>query len=336
MKKLLIPMLLALLATTFAASAFAARNQVPGEKSIIIFYSLSGNTKMVAETLRDMVGADILEIQTVRPYPPDFHAVVEQARKERRSNFLPPIQSIQTDLRNYDIVYLGFPIWGNTIPQPMATFLSQNNLAGKTVIPFCTHDGYGVGRSFRVAAEYCPEATMLDGFDMLGSNAREARQLLAAWLQRIGVSTSASAQNSAGALATQYTPISITIGDTKLEGILNDGSVAREFMKRLPVTVDMGQFGGREYYGGISERIVTNVEGRLRFDDGDITYCPQNNTIAIFYAQTDRPNLTMRVIPIGKVTSDLGVFQTLPRNVRVSFKTNYANTYQIRRNTHER
>lgn len=321
MKKLLIPTLLALLATAFAASAFAAqKSQVPGGKSVVVYYSLSGNTKLVAETLGEMIGAEILEIQTVRPYPSDFHAVVEQAREERRTDFLPPIQALEADLSNYDTVFLGFPIWGNTIPQPMATFLSQNKLAGKTVVPFCTHDGYGVGRSYRVVADYCPEATVLEGFDMLGSGAREARQLLAAWLGRIGVNAAVPSQTKAGETAIQGTPISITIGDTTLVGILNNGPVAREFIKRLPVTVDMGQFGGREYYGGIAERIATNVQGQLRFDDGDITYCPYNNTVAIFYAQTERPDLTMRVIPIGKVTSDLSVFHTMPRNVRAEFR----------------
>ena len=320
MKKYLFSLLAVLLTLTFSAPAFSAERAAPaGGKSLIIFYSLSGNTKAVVEQLRGLTGADVLEIQTVRPYPSDFHAVVEQAREERRTNFLPPIQPVTVNWHDYDTIYLGFPIWGNTIPQPMATYLSQNNLAGKTVIPFCTHDGYGVGRSYQVVAEYCPDATMLAGFDMLGSNAREARQLLGAWLNRIGLGAASSAQPASNDPAMAGTPITITIGDTVLSGVLNNGPEAREFIKRLPVTVDMGQFGGREYYGGVSERIQTNTEGRLRFDDGDITYCPQNNTVAIFYAQTDQPNLGMRVIPMGKVTSELSPFQTMQRNIQVTF-----------------
>jgi hypothetical protein len=60
--------------------------------------------------------------------------------------------------------------------------------------------------------------------------------------------------------------------------------------------------------------------GQLRFDNGDITYCPSNNTAAIFYAQTDRPDLTMEVYPIGKVTSDLSVFPNLPSRVDITFE----------------
>ena len=106
----------------------------------------------------------------------------------------------------------------------------------------------------------------------------------------------------------------------KLTGFLNTDQTAQKFKKLLPITIPMAQYGGREYYGSIDEEITTQTEGRLRFDDGDITYCPQNNSIAIFYAQTSRPNLTMNVIPIGKVTSDLSLFNTFAHNITISFE----------------
>lgn len=315
MKKMLIPLFAAMLTCIFSIQGFCARNSATkaSDKSLVLYYSLSGNTKRVANLLHDLVGGDIAEIKTVRPYPDDFHAVVEQAREERRTHFLPPIHPLDLNWQDYDTIYLGFPIWGNTIPQPMATFLSQNNLAGKTIIPFCTHDGYGVGRSFQVVEEYCPDAAIRSGFDMVGADARNAQKLLSEWLNTLGVAVSASSPSSA------ETPITITIGETVLTGRLDSSPVAQEFMKMLPVTISMGQYGGREYYGGIPNKIAPNEEGRLHFEDGDITYCPQNNTIAIFYAQTDRPNLTMKVIPIGKVTSDLSVFHSMHRSVQMVF-----------------
>lgn len=285
-------------------------------KSLIIYYSLSGNTKTVVHILQELVNSESMEIKTVRPYPDDFHAVVEQAREERRAHFLPPIQPLDRNLQEYDVIYLGFPIWGNTIPQPMATFLSQNNLAGKTIIPFCTHDGYGVGRSFQVIGEYCPDARVLDGFDMLGANARNARTLLIQWLDELGINSGA-ATSAADSNATEQ--LTITIGKRKLAGVLASDVTAEAFKKLLPVTIAMVQYGGREYYGPLDARIDTQAKGRLRFDDGDITYCPWNNTIAIFYSQTSRPNLTMHVIPIGKVTSDLSIFDTLDPHVDMTF-----------------
>lgn len=318
MKRIFISIFAVLLTLSFSTQGACAQQTTRNtdHNSLIIYYSLSGNTRMVANILHGLAGGDILEIKTIQPYPDDFHAVVEQAREERRINFLPPIQPIGINLQQYDTVYLGFPIWGNTIPQPVATFLSQNNLAGKTIIPFCTHDGYGVGRSFQVVAEYCPNARLRAGFDMVGADARNAQSLLVNWLNGLGIEVSSDA--TAASMSVE-TPITLTIGSTELTGVLNAGPTAREFRKLLPITISMVQYGGREYYGGIDEELAASEEGRLRFDDGDITYCPQNNTIAIFYSQTDRPNLTMRVIPLGKVTSDLSIFKTTRRTTDITF-----------------
>ena len=176
----------------------------------------------------------------------------------------------------------------------MAAFLSQNNLAGKTIIPFCTHDGYGVGRAFDTVQSYCPQAKLLTGFDMLGADARNAKTLLETWLKSIHVDL---AQKNAASAANEI-PLVITVGDKTINGVLYDNATAQEFKKLLPLTVSMPE---------------------LFFAVGDITYCPQNNSVAIFFAQTERPNLTMRVIPVGKVTSDLSIFQETEKHADISF-----------------
>lgn len=291
------------------SSAFAASDG----KSLVLYYSLSGNTRSVAKILHGLVGGDIEGLHTVQPYPDNFDAVVEQAREERRLNFLPPIQPLKFNPDAYHTIYLGFPIWGNTIPQPMATFLASHGLAGKTIIPFCTHDGYGVGRAFQAIKEYCPDAKVLPGFDMLGSDARNAKKLLVSWLEKLGRPIERSDKDG------NTLPITVGVGSIELEGMLNGSDASLAFRKLLPLTVSMTEYGGREYYGAIAGRLDTAQEGKLVFEDGDITYCPQNNTIAIFFAQTDRPNLTMRVIPIGKISGDLALFSTLPGKQDVHF-----------------
>lgn len=316
MKKIFMLTCAVMVSLALSFQAYCAEQAInTGKKSLIIYYSLSGNTKTVVNILQELVGAEAMEIKPVRPYPDDFHAVVEQAREERRTNFLPPIQALTHDPQAYDIIYLGFPIWGNTIPQPMAAFLSQNNLAGKTIIPFCTHDGYGVGMAFDTVQSYCPQAKLLTGFDMLGADARNAKTLLETWLKSIHVDL---AQKNAASAANEI-PLVITVGDKTINGVLYDNATAQEFKKLLPLTVSMAEYGGREFYGSIEERISTQAEGQLFFADGDITYCPQNNSVAIFFAQTERPNLTMRVIPVGKVTSDLSIFQETEKHADISF-----------------
>ncbi|MBD5160410.1 MAG: hypothetical protein HDT14_00005, partial [Oscillibacter sp.] len=105
-----------------------------------------------------------------------------------------------------------------------------------------------------------------------------------------------------------------------LDGVLYDSSMARQFIAQLPQTITMSNYGGREVYGGINQAITVEGDGQFRFDDGDITYCPSNNTAAIFYSQSSRPNLTMTVYPIGKVTSDLSIFPDLPSRVEITFE----------------
>jgi flavodoxin len=305
MKKILTLSFAALLTIAFTVSSFAADSG--GGKKLVVYYSLSGNTRVLAEYIHEIVGGDMAEIKTVNPYPANFHAVVDQAREERSKNFLPPILPIANKLSDYDTLYLGFPVWSNSIPQAMKTFLSKNNLAGKTIIPFCTHDGYGVGHSFQAIAEASPNAEVLDGFDIVGADVGTAKPLLAPWLGKT------SASNADG------TPIVITVGDKSLSGTLGNSPEAREFISMLPVSVSMSGYGNREYYGGISKKINASVEGQLHFADGDITYCPQNNTVAIFYAQTDRPKLGMRVIPLGRVTSNLSVFHNMGGSVQMTF-----------------
>ena len=92
-----------------------------------------------------------------------------------------------------------------------------------------------------------------------------------------------------------------------------------EIKSKFPLTVSMSGYGGREYYGGIEFTPEKVNGGQLNFENGDITYYETNNSMAIFYAQTDRPDLTMEAVPIGKVTSDLSVFDTLDSTEDITF-----------------
>lgn len=117
----------------------------------------------------------------------------------------------------------------------------------------------------------------------------------------------------------EETAITITVGDTVLDGVLYNTALANEIREYFPLTISMVGFGGREYYGGV-DFYPENLEGgQITFENGDITYCEAHHNMAIFYAQTEEPILSVEVIPIGKVTSDLTVFEELPSNVDVTF-----------------
>ena len=96
--------------------------------------------------------------------------------------------------------------------------------------------------------------------------------------------------------------------------------LAAEIQEQFPLTVSMVNYGGREFYGGIDFTSENSGKGQLNFENGDITYCSQNNTMAVFYAQTENPDLTMEVQPIGKITSDLSVLEELPETAEMTFQ----------------
>lgn len=113
--------------------------------------------------------------------------------------------------------------------------------------------------------------------------------------------------------------ISIQIGDYQLVGQLNDSQMAQQLKTMLPLTVSMINYGNREFYGTIDITIEIQGSGQLSFENGDITYCPTNNSLAIFYNQSDNPNLTMEVYVIGKVTSDLEIFHEFSSREDITF-----------------
>lgn len=272
-----------------------------------------GTTEYVARMIQGNVGGDLYSIETQEPYPTDFDAVVDRNHDEMNAETLPALAAEPLDISQYDTVFIGYPTWATTVPQAILSFLSQYDLSGKTIVPFCTHDGYGAGSSYRDIATAEPQATILNGIAIEAPEVPGAADTVTGWLQEIGLSAAVStAQNT-------ETPITVTVGDVVLEGLLYDTTLANEIRGHFPLTVSMGGFGGREYYGGIDFTPENVGAGQLTFENGHITYCGRNNTMAIFYAQTDNPNLTMEIIPIGRVTSDLAVFDTLPGSVDITF-----------------
>ncbi len=266
-----------------------------------------GATEYIASLIQQEVGGELYSIEVSEPYPQDFDEVVSQNHEEMAENYLPALSSETPDISQYDTIYIGYPVWATTIPQAVYAFLNQYDLSGKTVIPFCTHNGYGKGKSERVISEICSESSIPEGLAVDSKNILSSEETVKQWLDKIGM------------LKKKETEINISVGGHTLDGVIYNTPLADEIMEMFPLTVSMYGYGGREYYGSMLSVPENIGAGQLNFEDGDITYCPTNNSLAIFYAQTSRPNLTMQVIPIGKVTSDLSVFDTLGSREDITF-----------------
>jgi flavodoxin len=170
------------------------------KKILIVYLSRTNNTKTIAEIIHRNVGGNLVALELEKPYPEDYRATVEQVVRENETGYLPPLKTKIDSVQNYDLVFVGFPTWGMKLPPPMKSFLKHYDLSGKTVVPFNTNDGYGIGSSFDTVKELCPNSKILDGFTTRGGidsdgqprlskdvNAKEAEMEVKKWLRKIKV-----------------------------------------------------------------------------------------------------------------------------------------------------
>ena len=144
----------------------------PG-KVLIVYLSRTNNTKAVAEIIHRQVGGTLVALELENPYPENYQAIVDQVARENETGYLPPLKTKIDSLEKYDVVFVGFPTWGMQLPPPLKSFLSQYDLSGKTVVPFNTNAGYGIGSSFQTVKQLCPNSTVLEGFSTKGGVERD-------------------------------------------------------------------------------------------------------------------------------------------------------------------
>jgi|WetSurMetagenome_2_1015567.scaffolds.fasta_scaffold74594_2 flavodoxin len=156
-------------------------------KILIAYFSRTGNTREIANQIHGIVGGDIFEIQPVKPYPADYDACVKQARQELDSGYRPELKTRVQNIESYDMVFIGYPNWWGTFPAPVRVFLTEYDFSGKKIVPFCTHEGSGLGRSAADIAKLCPRSDLLDGLAVRGSIVRTAQGKVADWLRTINI-----------------------------------------------------------------------------------------------------------------------------------------------------
>ena len=157
------------------------------KKILVAYFSRTGNTREIADQIHKIVGGDVFEIQPVKPYPNDYDECVEQAKQELKEGYRPRLKTIVKNIESYDVVFIGYPCWWSTIPAPVVTFLSKYALSGKTVVPFCTHEGSGLGRSVADISKLCPKSTLLESLAIRGSYVKTAQIEVSVWLQKIKI-----------------------------------------------------------------------------------------------------------------------------------------------------
>lgn len=168
-------------------------------KSLIAYYSRKGdnyvggsivnlpvgNTEIVAQKIQGLTGSDLFHIETVKAYPKDYTETTNVAQDELRKGARPELTQTVADMDAYEVIYLGYPNWWGTMPMAVYTFLESYDFSGKTIIPFCTHEGSGMGSSERDIKKLCPNAKVLSGLAIRGGSVGGADKDVANWLKKI-------------------------------------------------------------------------------------------------------------------------------------------------------
>ena len=146
-----------------------------------------GNTARAAAYVQKAVGGDLFEVQPVREYDKDYYKCTEEAKAELREQARPALRAYPENFESYDVIFVGYPNWWGTMPMCMFTLLEHFDLSGKTVVPFCTNEGSGMGSSERDVKKYAPGAEVKKGLSVTGSRAANSKDSLQKWLSANGL-----------------------------------------------------------------------------------------------------------------------------------------------------
>lgn len=161
----------------------AGNNYVGGE----ILNLPVGNTEEAAKIIQKLTGGDMFRIDTIQTYPADYDEATDVAKRELHQNARPELSGQVDNIADYSVIYLGYPNWWGTMPMAVFTFLEKYDFSGKTIIPFCTHEGSGIGRSVTDIAKLCPTATVAHGLAIRGGEAKTAQNKISGWLRQLGM-----------------------------------------------------------------------------------------------------------------------------------------------------
>ncbi len=150
-------LLLTLTATAAMTSSFA-------QKPLVLYYSETGTTKTVAQELQKQLNADIESIEPVTPYSGNFQETIQRGQREMQSGETPALQPLKSKIADYDVIFIGYPIWFGTYAMPIATLVKNYDFEGKTIVPFCTFGSGGTNTSTEALKKALPKAKIQTGY----------------------------------------------------------------------------------------------------------------------------------------------------------------------------
>lgn len=158
-----------------------------GASRIISDGKLMGNTQYVAYTIGEATKGDLFEIKTEHTYPGSHKALIDAAKKEIDSNARPKLATHIKNLKDYDVIFVGFPNWWYDMPMPIYTFFDEYDFGGKTIVPFCTHGGSRFSDAVKTIRELEKDATVLDGYAVARNRVEGSKEGILKWIEKLGM-----------------------------------------------------------------------------------------------------------------------------------------------------
>ena len=189
MKKLLLSMAMITAITASCTSRQAQNTNSQAEntnRQLVLYYSETGSTKAVAEELQKQLGADIEAIECVNPYSGNFQETIQRSGQEREKGETPALKPLTKQIADYDVIFLGYPIWFGTYAMPIATLVKEQDFAGKTIVPFCTFGSGGLNTSSDALMKALPQATIKKGYGVRTARVAAAEKELDRFLKENG------------------------------------------------------------------------------------------------------------------------------------------------------
>lgn len=270
----------------------------------------TGNTQTAALTIQGLTGGELFQIKTEQTYPVSHSECSAIAEDEMRSDARPALTTHVENMEDYDTVFLGYPIWWYTLPMCIRTFLEEYDFTGKTIVPFCTTLGAGVGQSVDEIKELCPDATVLDGLTL--STGRDSDEKIKEWVDGLGLEFAPAAQTGG-----EQTPVTLTIRDTVLEAYLNGSVPAQSLLAQLPVTVSLSD-SDNDFCGGNLNIDYSESDVQSGYQNGDLAFGLPASNFVIFVSDEENSADTGDLVILGHITSLQAALDALEGRIEVT------------------
>ncbi|MDO4301862.1 MAG: flavodoxin [Clostridia bacterium] len=303
-----------------------------GQKVLVAYYSLSDivsegmdavtcatpynyNTETAASIIQSNLGGDLFKITAENTYPVNHSEASKIAKEELDSDYRPALTNYISNIDDYDIVFIGYPIWHQKAPMAVRSFLEEYDFSGKTIIPFSTALGSGISESVKDIENLCPNSVIEEGLS-LSTEDSNMQEDIENWLNDLDFTPLNTGQE-------ETMPIKLTIGYNVYNGYLNNTRAAKDLISRLPVTVELNN-SDNDFCGAINPPLdYDENEVQYGYKNGDIAFWTAGDDFVIFVDDEEKSQNTGNLVILGNITEDVDEIKNSGNVIQVLIEKAY-------------